>query len=316
MAVSVPATSSRRPWIVIAGPTGSGKSQLALRLAGALAAEIVNYDSIQVYRGFDIGSAKPSAADRQLVPHHLLDVVDADEDYDASRFARDARAACHGIIARGHRPILAGGTFFYLRALLQGLPPMPARDEAIRGRLRRVAASPRGAARLHRWLARVDPPTAVRVAPGDRHRVERALEVWILGGQPISRSQAPTAGGATEVDTIRIALTLPRAQLVEALERRVDAMYAEGLVEETRRLLECFPAEARPFTAIGYREAMQVLRGALAEPAAIAETKRRTRHYAKRQMTWLRSEQNMHWVDASSPEAAFGAALRVIEGQD
>ena len=314
--MSDPSTSKRRPWIVVAGPTGSGKSELALRLGGALGAEIVNYDSIQVYRGFDIGSAKPSVADRQLVPHHLIDEVDADEDYDAFRFAREARVACDGIVTRGHQPILAGGTFFYLRALLRGLPPMPARDEAIRARLRRVASSPRGPARLHRWLARVDPQTGTRVAEGDRHRVERALEVWILSGQPISRSQAPTADSEVAADTIRIALTLPRERLVEILERRVDAMYAAGLIEETRDLLQRFPAEARPFAAIGYREAAQVLGGALAEPAAVAETKRRTRGYAKRQMTWLRSERNMHWVDAGSPEAAFQAALRVIEGQD
>ena len=303
------------PWIVIAGPTGSGKSELALRLAGVLGGEIVNYDSIQVYRGFDIGSAKPTWADRQRLAHHLLDVVDAGEDYDAARFARDAAAACDGIAARGHRAVLAGGTFFYLRALLQGLPSMPGRDERIRARLQRVAASPGGPGRLHRWLSRVDPASAGKIAPGDRHRIERALEVWMLTGEPISRWEAPSPQ-REETAAIRIGLSLSPQSLAVALEQRVEAMYAAGLVEETRGLLDRYPADARPFAAIGYREAVQVVRGSLTEPAAIAETKRRTRGYAKRQRTWLRSERNVHWVDASNREAAFEAALRVIEGKN
>lgn len=313
--MSEPATRPR-PWIVIAGPTGAGKSQLALRLALTRGAEIVNYDSIQVYRGFDIGSAKSSLEERLRVPHHLIDVAGADEEYDAARFAREAAVVCQGIEARGHEAILAGGTFFYLRALLQGLPPMPGRDERVRARIRRLSSSARGAARLHRWLSRVDPLTGNKVPPGDRHRVERALEVWILTGAPISRSTAPSANGSERRETIRIALSLPRAQLVERLDQRVDAMYQAGLIEETRWLLDRYPERARPFQGIGYREAVQVIRGALSRTAAVAETKHRTRSYAKRQMTWLRSERNVHWVDAGSPEAAFQAALRVIEGQD
>ena len=304
------------PWIVIAGPTGSGKSELALSLAAALGGEIVNYDSIQVYRGFDIGSAKPSLADRQAVTHHLLDIVDAGEDYDASRFAREASDVCEDIAARGRRPILAGGTFFYLRALLQGLPPMPGRDEAIRSRLRRLAVLPRGPGHLHRWLSKIDPQTGKKVPPGDRHRVERALEVWLLTGTPISQWEAPSSRRGEGRAAIWIGLSLSRDRLIATLDQRVEAMYAAGLVEETRSLLERYPHDARPFTAIGYREAVQIVRGSLQEAAAIAETKRRTRGYAKRQMTWLRSERNVHWVDAGDREAALKAALRVIEGQD
>jgi tRNA dimethylallyltransferase len=292
--------------IVLAGPTGTGKSALALRLATTLGGEIINYDSVQIYRGFDIGSAKPGAEERRIVPHHLYDIVDADQEFNAADYARVARDVCSKV----RTSILAGGTFFYLRALLSGLPAMPGRDEAVRTRLRAIATRPRGAARLHRWLSRIDPPSGNKIAPGDRHRVERALEVWLAGGRPISSWDR---GGADELPSIKIALTLERARLHEILDARVEAMYAAGLVEETRALLERFPATARPFGTIGYKEAAAVVRGELARDAAIAETKRRTRAYAKRQMTWLRSERNVHWLDAADTEKTFAAALRLIE---
>lgn len=293
-----------RPLIVIAGPTGAGKSRLALRLAEALGGEIVNYDSVQVYRGFDIGSAKPSAEERAAVPHHLFDVVEAGEEFNAADYARLARAACEEIDARGHRAVLAGGTFFYLRALLAGLPEMPGRDAELRARLRRIAP-----ARLHGWLSKVDPQSGRKIAPADRHRVERALEVWIASGRPISS----WGHIVNEIPSIKIGLTLERPALVAALDRRVDAMYANGLVDETRRLLARYPPDVRPFGAIGYAEAAEVVRGERTLDDAIAETRRRTRAYAKRQMTWLRAERNVHWVDAGNPEDAYHAALRLIE---
>ena len=296
--------------IVLAGPTGTGKSRLALRLAQRIGGEIVNYDSVQIWRGFDIGSAKPSAEDRALVPHHLFDVVDADEEFNAADYARVARATIDDIHARGKRAILAGGTFFYLRALLAGLPEMPGRDEAIRARLRRIAASGRGQARLHRWLSIIDPQSGRKIAPADRHRVERALEVWLVARAPISAWERPASDA---MPALKIALQLERTRLAATLDARVEAMFAEGLVEETRALLERYPAAARPFGTIGYREAAAVVRGEMALDAAIAETKRRTRAYAKRQMTWLRSERNVHWLDAADPEQTFEAALRLIE---
>lgn len=290
--------------IVIAGPTGAGKSNLAIRLAEALHGEIVNYDSIQIYRHFDIGSAKPSAADRERVPHHLFDIINADEEFNAADYARFAALTCEEIATRGRRAVLVGGTFFYLRAFLAGLPKMPGRNEEIRARLRAIAP-----ARLHRWLSKVDPQSGRKIAPADRHRVERALEVWITSGRPISSWEHIVE----EIPSIKIALALERPLLVEALDRRVDAMYANGLVEETRQLLARYPREARPFGAIGYAEAVSVVTGARTLEEAIAETRRRTRAYAKRQMTWLRAERNVHWVDASDPENAFHAALRRIE---
>ena len=300
--------------IVIAGPTGTGKSDLALRIAETVGGEIVNYDSVQIYRGFDIGSAKPSAEVRARLPHHLFDIIDPDVDFNAADYARLAREACREITSRGKRPILAGGTFFYLRALLHGLPEMPGRDADLRTRIRRLAGRPRGNVWLHRWLSKVDPQSGGRIAPADRHRVERALEVWLLSGRPISEWERPTAGTAEEMAATKIGLTLERSRLVERIERRVDSMYAAGLVDETRGLLAKYPRTARPFGAIGYAEAVGVVLGEMSVDTAIAETKRRTRAYAKRQMTWLRSERNVQWIDIATVDDTFAAAMRLLEG--
>jgi tRNA dimethylallyltransferase len=297
--------------IVVAGPTGSGKSDLALRLAEHLGGEIVNYDSVQIYRGFDIGSAKPSTEQRARVPHHLYDIVDAgDEELNAVEYARRARAVCADIEARGKRPILVGGTFFYLRAFLSGLPEMPGRDEAVRARIRAIAGRPRGGERLHRWLSKIDPRSGRRIAPADRHRVERALEVWITSGKPISSWERDAEA---ELPAVKLALDLDRRQLAALLDARVDAMFAAGLVDETRALLERYPASARPFGTIGYKEAAAVVRGDMSVADGIAETRRRTRAYAKRQRTWLRAERNVQWLDAFDRDQAFAAALRIIE---
>jgi tRNA dimethylallyltransferase len=294
--------------IVIAGPTGTGKSELALRIAEAVGGEIVNYDSIQIYRGFDIGSAKPSAEVRKRVPHHLFDVIDADQEFNAADYARLARAA----IANIERPILVGGTFFYLRALLHELPEMPGRDENIRARIRQISERPRGNVWLHRWLSKIDPQSGRRIAAADRHRVERALEVWLVSRKPISEWERPAANTANEMAATRIGLMMERQRLVERLDVRVDAMYAAGLVDETRGLLARYPRTARPFGAIGYAEAVAVVMGEMEIDAAAAETKRRTRAYAKRQMTWLRSERNVQWIDVTTHDP-FDAAMQAVK---
>jgi tRNA dimethylallyltransferase len=293
----------------VAGPTGTGKSDLALRLAERIGAEIVNYDSVQIYRGFDIGSAKPSLAQRQRVPHHLFDIVDADEEFNAADYARRAREVCADIDARGKRAILVGGTFFYLRALLSGLPEMPGRDEPVRSRIRAIAARPGGSERLHRWLSKIDARSGRRIAPGDKHRVERALEVWITSGKPISSWERDV----DELSSVKFALDMERKRLGATLDERVAAMFRGGLIDETRALLDRYPATARPFGTIGYKEAAAVVRGEMSEADAIAETRRRTRAYAKRQRTWLRAERNVHWLDASDRDQTFAAALRIIE---
>lgn len=189
---------------------------------------------------------------------------------------------------------------------------MPGRDAEVRRRLRAIAGRARGPSRLHRWLSRVDPASGGRIAPGDRHRVERALEVWVTSAVPISAHSWEHE--REEKPALKLALRLPRPLLIERLDERVEAMYRNGLVEETAGLLSRFPQGARPFGAIGYREAVAVISGTLDLHAAIAETRRRTRAYAKRQMTWLRSERNVHWLDAADAENAFSAALRLIEG--
>jgi len=309
------------PLIVIAGPTGSGKSQLALGLAEAIGGEIVNYDSVQIYRGFDIGSAKPSADDRRRIPHHLIDIVDADEEFNAADYAARARGTIAEIAARRRRAILVGGTFFYLRALLSGLPEMPGRDERVRTRIRAVAERPRGPERLHAWLSKIDPQSGRKIAPADRHRVERALEVWLVSGRPISTWERPpgNAAGVPAEDVtpaIKVGLMMERQRLVASLDRRVEAMFGAGLVDETRGLLAAYRLDCRPFGAIGYREAAAVVAGDMSLGAAIAETKRRTRAYAKRQMTWLRAERNVHWLDAGDGEETLAAAMRLSKAHD
>jgi len=295
---------------VIAGPTGAGKSRVAMALAARIGGEIVNYDSVQVYRGFDIGSAKPSAADRRSVPHHMIDIVDADEPFDAAEFAARARAACEDIVARGGRPILVGGTGFYLRALVSGLPELPGRDELLRARIRAIWDAPRGAPRLQRLLERIDPATSQKVAPADRHRIERAIEVFFSSGRPISSWERPSAHAET-LPATKFALSIDRLELNRVLDERVRAMYAQGLVEETRELLARFPAAARPFTTIGYREAVAVVTGAMNVAQAIKDTSRRTRAYAKRQMTWLRAEPGLVWVNAARPVEDIVSELRI-----
>jgi tRNA dimethylallyltransferase len=288
------------PVVVIAGPTGSGKTRLSLALASSLGGEIVNYDSVQVYRGFDIGSAKPSVAERDVVPHHLIDFVEATTEYTAADFQKDADRVIAAIEQRGRIPIFAGGTFFYLRAVLAGLPALPQRDAALRGRLDHIASRNRGRDRLRRMLENVDPISAARIAPGDWHRTQRALEVYLLTSLPFSQTERPTADTPPRIPSIMIGLSIERTTLHERLQQRAIAMYDRGLIDETRQLLSRYPASAKPFDSIGYREAVRHLAGELSLEEAIAETARRTRAYAKRQITWLRGERNVQWIDAGT----------------
>ncbi len=299
--------------IVIAGPTGSGKSELAARIAAAIPGEVVNYDSVQIFRGFDIGSAKPSTEERRRVPHHLFDIADANDEFNAADYGRMARTTCAEIESRGAVPVLAGGTFFYLRALLSTLPELPGRDEPLRARIQSIAAQKRGSVWLHRLLQRVDSASAARIPPGDRHRVERALEVWLSSGRPISTWRRVSPSSTDETPALKLALRLDRARLHERIDQRVKWMYSAGLVEETRALLTRHPRNARPFGTIGYREAVAVIDGGRTLAEAIAETSQRTRQYAKRQMTWLRAERNVQWIDATNPDSMFADAIRLIK---
>ncbi|MGH8161641.1 MAG: tRNA (adenosine(37)-N6)-dimethylallyltransferase MiaA [Gammaproteobacteria bacterium] len=285
------ATDTKPKVLCLMGPTGIGKSALALALAERFPAEIVSVDSAMIYRGMDIGTAKPDAAERARVPHHLLDIRDPEESYSAAEFARDATRAIEEIVARERTPILVGGTFLYFRALIAGLSPLPAADPATRAAIR-GRAERKGWDTLHRELAAADPEAAARIHPRDRQRLERALELYRLSGKAPSRLYE-SVGPAANLDFRKIAL-LPddRAALASHLEGRFEAMLAAGLVTEVRGLCErgALDAATPAARALNYRQ----LRGWLAGEYDYAEACRRavvaTRRYAKRQLTWLRRE--------------------------
>ena len=272
------------------GPTASGKSALALRLAAEFPVEIVSVDSAQVYRGMDIGTAKPSGAERARVPHHLIDLVDPTEAYSAARFVRDATLAIDAVRARGRVAIVAGGTMLYFKALREGLSALPQADASTRAEIDAQAAR-EGWPALHAELARVDPATASRLPPTDSQRIQRALEVYRVSGHPLSalqghRAAAPLSGG------LAIALVpSDRAALHDAIARRFDAMLAAGLVDELRALRRRFAltADMPSMRCVGYRQAWEFIDGAIDQSTLRAKGIAATRQLAKRQFTWLRS---------------------------
>jgi tRNA dimethylallyltransferase len=289
--------------IALVGPTAAGKSALGLRLALAEGGEIVSCDSLQVYRGFDVGSAKPTIEERRRVPHHLVDVVDPDEPFSAADYARRGREALASIRDRGVPPFVVGGTGLYLRALLRGLFEGPSRDDALRGRLEAMAAR-HGEKRLHRWLARVDPDSAARIEPADRMRVVRALEVFHKTGRPLSGHHRAGAEPLRGFEIRYLGLAPARDALRAAIEARTRRMLAGGLVEETRKLIERYGPELRPLQSIGYRQAAAVVRGALGVDEAQRDIVKETMRYAKRQMTWFRHQEQVAWcADAAEAEA-------------
>jgi tRNA dimethylallyltransferase len=280
------------PAVLLMGPTAAGKSALALALGERLGGEIVSVDSAQVYRGLDVGTAKPDAATRARVPHHLIDILDPTEAYSAARFAHEALAAIADIRKRGRLPIVAGGTMLYFRALSEGLSALPGANSKLRAEIDARAARESWPA-LHAELARVDPPTAARLQPTDAQRIQRALEVWRLAGVPLSALQGRRAGAAAALGaTLRVALVpSDRKRLHEAIARRFDAMLAAGLVDELKELRRGYALspELPSMRCVGYRQAWEYLEGRID-----AETLRNrgiaaTRQLAKRQFTWLRA---------------------------
>lgn len=278
------------PAVLLMGPTASGKSALAMALAGELDGEIVTVDSAQVYRGMDVGTAKPSRDERARVPHHLVDIVDPTESYSAARFVADALRAIEGVRARGRLPIVAGGTMLYFKALTEGLSSLPRADAHVRAKLDARAAA-EGWPALHAELARVDPATARRLPPTDSQRIQRALEVYYVTGTPISALQGRRAASPLG-SAIAVALMPPdRAALHDAIARRFDAMLDAGLVDELRTLRNAYALDpAMPsMRCVGYRQAWQFLEGAIDADALRASGIAATRQLAKRQITWLRS---------------------------
>jgi tRNA dimethylallyltransferase len=292
--------------LAVAGPTASGKSELALRIAEAFRGEVVNCDSLQVYRGFDIGTAKLPECERRGIPHHLIDIHDPSEVFTAGEFVLQARAAIGEIAGRGRMPVLAGGTGFYLRSLIHGLSPGPQRDEGLRTRL--AEREKRRAGSLHRLLHRFDPATADRIHANDVPKTMRALEICLLMRQPASKVLARERQALTGYRVLKIGLFPAREALYKRIQLRTERMFRLGLVQEVESLLASgVAAEAKPFESLGYRQALRVLRGEMNVEEAIFETALRTRQYAKRQMTWFRREPGIEVVEG------FGDDGEVIE---
>ncbi len=291
------------PIIAVLGPTGAGKSQLGLALAEALGGEIVNCDSVQVYSRLHIGSAKLPVSERRGVPHHLLDVIDPGEELTAGAYARLARSAIADIQKRGRVPVVVGGTGFYFRALFDGLSPAPLRDADLRARLE--ALRRRRAPALHRFVQRFDPEAARRIHPNDHQKLIRAIELICLAQQSATETQSAPREALAGVRVFKLGLNPPRAQLFERLNQRSAWMFGHGLLEETQALLDSgVPAESKPLQSLGYRQAVQVLNGCCSLLKAMEECQTKTRQYAKRQMTWFRSEAEMQWLPGfgSGPE--------------
>lgn len=294
----------------IVGPTGTGKSTLALEIAERLGAEIVNADSRLLYRGMDIGTAKPSLEERRRVPHHLIDVRAPDQPLDVAGFRELARLAIAAIAARGRPPIVAGGSGLYLKVLRGGIFSGPPASPKIREELAAIAAE-RGIGHLHAQLREIDPQAAVRISPNDLYRIVRALEVFRLTGIPISRHQRRHGFDSAEYHILTVGLELPRERLYTSVERRFDAMVAAGMVEEVRALIAAgYRVDAPPLCTIGYRQIAAHLRGELPLETAISLAKRDTRRLARRQLTWFRSDPGIVWVDA---EQGSEQALKLFE---
>lgn len=288
--------------LVIVGPTAVGKTEAGIRVARAIGGEIVSADSRQVYRGMDIGTAKPTRAQREEVPHHLTDLAAPDERYNAGRFCRDALAVIDDIRGRGRRPVVVGGCGLYVRALLDGFSPVPEVASEVRVSVRSEAADVEGVA-LHDRLRVVDPVCASRVCPSDRQRIVRALEVFEGTGEPLSSWQARPREGGYPGGAVMVGLRMDREGLYRRIEERTDRMFAEGLVEEVEALRRMgYRPETSALGTFGYREVFDHIEGRMPLAEAVRRVQQETRRYAKRQMTWFRGESRVRWVETESPD--------------
>jgi tRNA dimethylallyltransferase len=288
--------------VVIVGPTASGKTALSLELAERFGGEIVNCDSVAVYREFEIGTAKPSREERARVPHHLLDICSPEETMTAGEYARRGRGLLGELKARGRLPIVVGGTGLYLRALLEGLFPGPQRSEELRERLRELATK-RGPGHLHRVLGRMDRSAAEKIHPNDEPKLIRAIEVCLAARKPMSELWEQGREPLRGFRILRIGLDPPRQQLYARINMRAAKMFEAGLVEETEKLLRKFP-NSPVLGSLGYRQAVQLLRGEVTREEAIMAAQQGHRNYAKRQMTWFRREPEVAWVKGFGDEEA------------
>ncbi|HWR52296.1 MAG TPA: tRNA (adenosine(37)-N6)-dimethylallyltransferase MiaA [Bryobacteraceae bacterium] len=300
------------PIVAIVGPTGSGKSDLALRIAREFSGEVVNCDSLQVYRSFNIGTAKLPPAERQGVPHHLIDVLDPQEVFTAGEYARWARIAIAGIAGRGHLPVVAGGTGFYLRALLEGLFPGPKRNERLRASLARRESRYPGW--LHRFLARYDPASAVRIHTSDVQKLIRACEILLIERRPLTELFNQGRDRLEGYRTLKLGIDPPREALYGRINARCERMFGSGLIEEVQGILSAgHPPTSKPFGSVGYKEALALVRGELDLAAAVELAQRSTRRYSKRQQTWFRRDPEIVWLKGFGGDPAVErAALELV----
>lgn len=291
--------------VVIVGPTASGKSALGLWLASQLNGEIVVCDSTQVYRGFDVGTAKPTEAERRKVPHHLVDLFNPGEVFTAGDYRERAVSVLADLRERQRLPVLTAGTGLYLRALLEGLADLPARSEDLRARLN-ARASRNKAGYLHRVLARMDPVAAARIGPADRPKLIRAIEICVLAGKPISEVHGAGRQRLEGYRVTKIGLMPPRTALYERIDRRTVEMMERGWLEEVRALVaRGIPSSTKPFSFIGYADLRAHLEGKRDLPEVVSAIQQATRRYAKRQMTWFRKEQGVRWFESFGDDPAL-----------
>jgi tRNA dimethylallyltransferase len=298
------------PLVVIVGPTASGKSALGIFLAQEFGGEVIACDSTQLYRGFDIGTAKATREERAWVPHHLLDILDPTEESTAGGYRERAIAVLDDLKARSRLPVFTVGTGLYLRALLEGLADLPLRSEELRERLRASAAE-HGPGHLHEMLARLDGGAAKQIAPADEQKLIRAIEICLLARKPLSEVHRAGRTPLTGWRVLKIGLQPEREALYERIHERTKAMLKAGWLDEVRQLVSSgLPENAKPFQFIGYRELRAHLHGELTLDQARAAIQQGTRQYAKRQLTWFRREANVHWLAGFGDEPGIQAAAR------
>jgi tRNA dimethylallyltransferase len=298
--------------LLLLGPTGSGKTALSLALGERFAGEIVSCDSVAVYRGMDLGTAKPTREERVRLPHHLIDVAEPDRPFTAGEYSRQARTALREIVGRGRLPIVTGGTGLYLRALTEGLFAGPSRQDDLRARLAQ-SQSKHGKDWLHRLLIRLDPASAARIHANDTPKLIRAIEVCLAARKPLSEVMARDP--LTGFRLLRIGLNPPRRHLYERLNQRAAAIFAAGLVTETSALLERY-GPVKALDSLGYRQAMAVLAGTLSTEAAIEAAQQGHRNYAKRQLTWFRREPDVRWLESFGDGAGTQQAAAELVQQN
>ncbi len=312
--LTLPAMQTVSPLVLILGPTGSGKSSLAVLAAKGFAGEIVNCDSVQIYRYFDIGSAKVRPDERGGIAHHLIDICEPGELFTAGDYARRARQVVGEIAARGRFPIVTGGTGFYVRALLHGLFEGPPRDESLRARF--LAAQARRTGLLHRLLRRLDPVAAARIHANDVNKTVRALEVIFTARRPMTEMFKTATPSLEGFRVLSVGLNPQREALYERLNDRTRRMFEGGLLDETRSILaRGYPPSAKPFESLGYAQALRVVSGELSVDRAIEETQLATRRYAKRQWTWFRRERGMQWFDGFGTETELQSRVLASIGR-